>query len=258
MQAGHNWGALMPNWMQALLGVFGVSLLSLIGVVTVKLDEAAVQRLIPPALAVAVGALLGDAFLHMLPQSYGALKGPATSGLLVLFGMLTFFALEQFLSRHRHGHPTNDVLPIGPMSIAANSVHNVVDGVMVGGAFLTGSRVGIATLLAVALHEIPHEAANYGVLLHANYGRRRAIYVNFFVGLAAMAGVIVALAVGAHAAGFASGMLPFTAGCFLYMACADLMPSLLKERRASSALWTLLLIVAGVMVMLALLFTEAP
>jgi zinc and cadmium transporter len=215
---------------QAVLGVSFISLLSLIGVLTIRMSTEQLNRLIPTVLSLAVGALLGDAFLHLLPEAYGSKLSPISVGLLVLAGNVAFFLVEHLMRLPRQAAQGGEIKPLGPMSIVANSIHNVVDGMLVGGAFLVSSRLGIATLTAVALHEIPHEAANFGILLHANYTRGTATLINFLVGLGAMLGVFLALLIGARTAAFASFLLPFTAGCFLYLACADLMPSLLKQQ----------------------------
>lgn len=242
-----------------------VSLLSLIGVATLRMRAELVASLTPKVLALAVGALLGDAFLHLLPEAYKA--NPALkTGLLVMAGTLAFFVIENLMGGHSEVQPgsvgeSNEVraatiAPLGPMSIIANSIHNFVDGMLIAGAFVADRRLGVATFIAVALHEIPHEASNFAILLHAGYSRGRAVFVNFAVGVVAMLGAVFALVVGSQIQGFSSFLLPFTAGCFVYLACSDLMPTLLKGG-GIKALWVnFLLIVIGMGLMVGLLRLE--
>jgi zinc and cadmium transporter len=214
-----------------------------------------VERLMPRILALAVGALLGDAFLHLLPESYTTTPALRV-GLLVMAGVLAFFMLEKWMGEHDHAHEHSAIAPIGPMSIVANSLHNFVDGMLIAGAFEVDRRLGVATFAAVALHEIPHEAANYAILLHAGYTRTKAIFVNFSVGIVAMLGAAFALSIGARFPTFPSYLLPFTAGCFVYLACSDLMPTLLRKG-GIKALWShFVMMVIGMGLMVLLLLRE--
>ncbi len=233
-----------------------MSLLSLIGVATLRMRAELVADLTPRVLALAVGALLGDAFLHLLPEAYRT-QPPLQTGLLVMAGTLAFFVIEKWMGGHSETHSHEPgISPLGPMSIIANSIHNFVDGALIAGAFVADRRLGVATFIAVALHEIPHEASNFAILLHAGYTRSRAVFVNFGVGVVAMFGAVFSLALGSQIKGFSSYLLPFTAGCFVYLACSDLMPTLLR-RGGIKALWShFLLIVLGMGLMVGLLALE--
>jgi zinc and cadmium transporter len=215
-----------------------------------------VVSLMPRVLALAVGALLGDAFLHLLPEVYKT-EPPLQTGLLVMAGTLVFFVVEKWMGEHSDPNPAEGAIsPLGPMSIIANSIHNFVDGMLIAGAFIAGRGPGIATFVAVALHEIPHEASNFAILLHAGYSRPKAVLVNFGVGVVAMLGAAVALLVGGSFREFPAYLLPFTAGCFVYLACSDLMPTLLR-RGGIRGIWShFALMVVGMGVMVALLGLE--
>jgi len=215
-----------------------------------------VESLMPRVLALAVGALLGDAFLHLLPEVYKTAPALQT-GLLVMAGTLVFFVIEKWMGDHAETHPPEgSIAPLGPMSIIANSIHNFVDGMLIAGAFVADRGLGVATFVAVALHEIPHEASNFAILLHAGYSRTRAVLVNFGVGVVAMLGAVFALLIGTRLSSFPSYLLPFTAGCFVYLACSDLMPTLLR-RGGIRALWShFLMMVIGMGLMVALLRLE--
>jgi zinc and cadmium transporter len=231
-------------------------------------------------LPLAVGALLGDALLHLLPEALRTIGNPIAVASWTLVGTVLFLALDRSLhvkdsvdltpsnsTENRKskiensfdregGEKSKAILSIGKMSIAANSVHNFVDGVLIAGTFVANPAAGAATLIAVILHEIPHEAANYGILLHANYTRERALLLNLLVGLIAMAGAVTALLIGTRSHLFIAALIPFTAGCFLYMACADLIPSILKKHNGRVPLTVPGLILTGIAIMGTLLFIE--
>lgn len=241
---------------QAVIGTLGVTLLSLVGVVTLWLDDVRLERVIPPVLALSIGALLGDAFVHLIPEAYKNSGSWAQVVFLVCAGAFAFFLLEFSLSDLKGRLRSAKVLPVGPLSLVANAVHNFVDGVVIGVSFLAGSAVGGPTLLAVALHEIPHEASNYGILLHAGYNRRVAILLNFSAGLFAMLGVGVALLIGKEATARVSVALPLTAGCFIYMCLGDLVPAVHSRTKGRNLLWPTALFFSGIAIMFGTLFLE--
>lgn len=176
-----------------------------------------------------------------------------------------FFVLEKCLHwRYQHGgegHQSEglgQVHPVGPMNLVANGAHNFIDGLLIGAAFLSGPSVGIATTLAIVMHEIPQEIGNFAVLFHAGYSRGRALFFNFLAGCTAILGTLLALFLGAGAAEFSSWMLPVAAGGFIYIAGCDLVPQLLRETRPAQSLSQLGAIGVGVALMFGLLLWDVP
>ena len=208
--------------------------------------------------SLAVGSLFGDAFIHLLPQSFETFHTKVEASLWVLAGIFLFFILEKFLLwRHQHtleaSHPIH---PVGYMNLFADGVHNFIDGTIIGASYLISLPVGVATTLAVIFHEIPHELGNFFVLLYAGFTKTRALFFNFLTGLFAILGTLVALLVGSRVEHFSSLMLPLAAGGFIYIAGSDLVPELNKEVALSKSLVQLIAIATGVGLMLLLTLVE--
>ena len=272
----------MPVWAAALLSVFGLSLASLAGALTLSLGRVRLERVIFLLVAFAVGAMLGGAVLHLIPESYEALGDGPQTGLLVLGGVLAFFVLEKFLHwRHQHGAPeaiagatghshahvhgpppdggTHAAPPAGeggaaPFALVAlmgSVAHNLIDGAIVAAAYLVSVPTGVVTTLAVMLHEIPQEIGNFGVLVYGGYPPRRALLYNFGAGLAGLVGAGLVLALGTRVDGLADALLPVTAGAFLYIAGSDLIPELNRNHSypATKAVGQLVMMVLGIAVM---------
>jgi zinc and cadmium transporter len=170
----------------AFVSVIAVSLVSLVGLITFSMDEARVRKLATFFVSFAVGALLGDAFIHLIPETFpspvpnDALK----PSLLILGGMMAFFVVEKLL-RHSHGilHEHYHGNPIARPELAAinilgDGIHNFIDGVMIGASYLASPTLGLSTTIAVLLHEIPQELADFGILIHSGLSVRKAVMLN--------------------------------------------------------------------------------
>lgn len=253
----------------ALLSVLGISLVSLAGVFTLSLGKARLERVIFLLVSFAVGAMLGGALLHLIPESYQALgEGPQT-GLLVLTGVVAFFVLEKFLHwRHQHGapeaiegatghvhhghsHGVDAAAPFALVNLVGSVAHNVIDGAIVAAAYLVSFQTGVVTTLAVMLHEIPQEIGNFGVLVYGGYPPRKALLYNFVAGLGGLVGAGLVLALGGSVEGLADWLLPITAGAFLYIAGSDLIPELNRRHSypATKAVGQLVMMLLGIAVM---------
>jgi zinc and cadmium transporter len=136
----------------------------------------------------------------------------------------------------------------------SDGIHNFIDGVLIGASFLVSVPVGIATTLAVILHEIPQEIGDFAVLLHAGYTRRRALWLNFISALAAVLGTFVAFLLGEAGRTVTAWILPVAAGGFIYISVADLMPELNKTKEVKHLILQFLTLAIGIMLMFALTF----
>src|SRR3989338_6840314 len=223
---------MITSYIYALLGVIVVSLVSLIGVFTLSLKEEIVRKCTFMLVSLAAGALLGDAFIHLIPEAFEVSPSSLIVSLLIIAGIIVFFILEKFMHWHHHGEDTHEhaVHPVGKLVLVSDGVHNFIDGVIIGISFLASVPLGIATVLAVILHEIPQEIGDFAVLLHAGYTRRRALWLNFLSALTAIFGTFVALALGEANQSFADLILPLAAGGFIFVAVADLIPELHKTK----------------------------
>lgn len=245
-------------WLYSLGSVVLVSLISFVGITTLLISESKLKQIVFVLVSMAVGALFGDAFIHLLPDAYRQANKQMSASVLVLVGIFAFFILEKFLL-WRHDHILGDQAPIHPvgyMNLVADGLHNFMDGVLIGASYLSGRSVGIATTVAVILHEVPQELGDFGVLLHAGFTKTRALWLNFFSALLAILGAGAALLVGAKLQGFSDHMIPIAAGGFIYIAGCDLLPELQRERSPSKSLIQLLAMGLGVGLMLALLWFD--
>jgi len=229
-----------------------VSLLSLVGLAFVSVDEAKLKRIIFFMVSLAVGGLFGDAFIHLLPESFERLASKLQASVLVLAGIFAFFALEKFLLwRHQHVLESDHAIhPVGYMNLLADGAHNFIDGAIIGASYVVSLHVGIATTLAVIFHEIPHELGNFFVLLYAGFTKRKALFFNFISAVFAILGTVLSVLVGSRVGDFSSVMLPLAAGGFIYIAGSDLVPELNKESTLGKSLVQMVAIGLGVGLML--------
>jgi zinc and cadmium transporter len=234
--------------LEVVLSVLGVGLISVVGA-TVLLSRGRVAKILPLLVALAAGALIGDTFLHLLPDAVAEAGGftPAIAW-GVLAGLVGFFLVESVLHWHHHGedvheHTEEGIHQLGWMNLIADGLHNFIDGMLIAAAWIVSPEAGWATTIAVALHEIPQEFGDFGVLLHAGFTPRRAILFNVLSGLAAVVGALVVLAAGE--VGLAQSLVPVAAGGFLYIACADLVPEMRKRARGLALLTTSIALAVG-------------
>lgn len=229
-----------------------VSLISLIGVLTLSIKKEFLEKILFLLVSFAVGALLGDVFIHLIPEISQNGWNLAVS-LYLLGGIVLFLIMEKIIS-WRHCHiPTSQDHPhhLGIMNLIGDGVHNFIDGALIAGSFLVSIPLGLATTLAVILHEIPQEIGDFGILLYAGYQRARALFFNFLSALLAIIGALVVLILQNDQ--LIEFLLPFTAGGFLYIAAADLIPEMKKEQGLLKNITQLVAILLGIGVMILLL-----
>lgn len=266
---------MLEIYIYTFASVILVSIASLIGIVALLLNERILGRAVFFMVSLAVGALLGGAFIHLIPEAFEEHGSGTLASLLVIAGILIFFSIEKFLHwHHRHGQeeeeyhpeyhkqvaPSNNsqprIHPLGYMILISDGFHNLLDGIIIAVSFLASIELGIAATIAVLLHEIPQEIGDFGVLLHAGFSKMRALFFNFLSASAAILGAGIALLVSEVAEGFASVLLPVAAGGFIYIATVDLIPELHKTIRVGRSLAQFAVILIGVGAMLALVLLE--
>jgi zinc and cadmium transporter len=247
--------------------VIVVSLVSLVGLLTLSMGQVRVRRMATIFVSFAVGALLGDAFIHLVPEAFAA-RAPQDAALapslLILGGILVFFVVEKLL-RHRHGplhdHHHPDHAPARPTLAAINvlgdAIHNFIDGVLIAASYLASPTLGVSTTIAVVLHEVPQELGDFGILVHSGLSVRKAILVNLGSASMAILGTGLAWLAGsvAHAA-VTNLLLPVAAGGFVYLAAADLIPELQHDRSWRGLVVQTSLILLGIAIMGALTLVE--
>ncbi len=217
----------------AVAACLAVSLCSLTSAFALWLPAETLKRIVPFLVALAVGVLLGDAFIHLIPDAVARHGSVSDVCLTVLVGVFGFFVLEK-LVRWRHDHnvdtqPVGEILPLAKMNLIGDAMHNFVDGILIAGSFLADPVMGFTTTLAIVAHEIPQELGDVGALLRGGYTPRQAVLYNFYCSLTVLPGAIFTLLLSHVAASSLIVLLPIAAGGFIYIAASDLIP-VLHER----------------------------
>ncbi len=220
------------------------------------------QKILPHGVSFAIGALLSVSFLGLIPHAFeeaGHDQIKSLSG-AILFGILLFFVLEKLLiwrhchshsceahiEGHEHGHGHNKKYSTGVFIIVGDSIHNFVDGVLIAAAFLTDVQLGIVTSLAVAAHEIPQEVGDFAILLENGYSRGKALFYNILASLATVVGGVLAYFSLDQLHDSLPYFLVLAASSFIYIAVADLIPSLHQKTSNKASLQQIVLILSGV------------
>lgn len=227
-----------------MVSVALVSLVSFVGAAMLPLSSKRFDTLKWLLIALAVGAMLGDAFLHLIPEGFERAAIRPWVGLLVVAGYTVFFLFEAlFRAREREDMA---VKPVGVMNLIADGIHNAMDGLAIGVAFQLGPTVGAATTIAIVLHEIPQEMGDFAILIHAGFTKRRALAWNFASALAAFLGAGVAFVMGS-AETTAAWLSPVVAGGFIYIGASAMVPEIVRARRSPlSGLLDIAMIALGV------------
>jgi zinc and cadmium transporter len=250
-----------------LFSLLGGVLSVLVAASFLLLPEGFRSRLVPHLVSFAIGSLLGAAFLGLLPH---ALAGPGVEDfhkifLVVLLGLLGFFLLEKMVlwrhchsghceahtphgSEEEHDHGAHHHGAPGTLVLVGDSIHNLVDGVLIAAAFLTDIHLGIVTALAIAAHEIPQEVGDFVILLHSGFTRAKALFYNVLSSLSTVLGALLAYWSLAGMQEILPYVLAVAASSFIYIAVADLIPGLHKRTEASATVQQIALIGAGVVV----------
>lgn len=245
-------------WFYTIVSVFIVSLISLVGIVTLSLRENRLRQVLIYLVSFSAGGLLGDAFIHLLPEAAKEKGFGLNLSLYALSGIIIYFVVEKFI-RWRHCHipaTTEHPHPFSFMILFGDAVHNFIDGLIIGASYLASIPIGIATTLAVILHEIPQEIGDFGSLLHGGFSKSKALFFNFLSAIAAVFGAIIILILGPYFGEMTTFLVPFAAGGFIYIATADLIPELHKEVGIKKSIFQLLSFAIGILIMLSLVLLE--
>jgi len=218
-----------PEVFYWILGAGGLmSVIALVGSLTLVLKEATLQKILLPLVGLSAGSLLGGAFFHMLPAAVVEMQNSLALYIWILIGFVLFFCLEQFLHWH-HCHKTvsQHKKPLTYLILIADGVHNFIGGLAVAGSFLIDIQVGIMAWLAAAVHEVPQELGDFGVLVHGGWSKRKALLFNFLSALTFLVGGLLAYFISFRSN--VSFLVPFAAGNFIYIAAVDLVPEINKH-----------------------------
>ena len=227
----------MPVLFSIIISTFIVSLISFFGVLTLFFKEKNIAKMLLFFVAFSAGALIGGAFLHLLPESIDLVLEKGEDIMNVFFylilGFCAFYILEGFISWHHH-HVVHceecpKVMPFSYLILLSDGIHNFIDGLVIAGAYVVDFNLGIATTLAVIFHEIPQEIGDFGVLVYGGFSKLKALFLNFLSALIAILGGIAGFLLSESIKDFSVFFLAFAAGNFVYIAASDLIPEIKRN-----------------------------
>ncbi len=252
----------MTPFLSAVLAGLGVSLIPFVGLWSVSLTQKRLSGFLRFIVAFAAGGLLGAAFFHLLPEAVEG-GGPVFESAFI--GLFTFFILDSLLWLYHchgghqlpdHGHGSCPVKPVGVLNLVGDALHNFIDGVLIGTTFLVNPALGWTTAVVVALHEVPQEIGDFGILLHSGFTLKRAFFWNVIVAFAAMLGIIGVFVFQSAFEAAANLLVPFAAGGFIYMACTNLLSEIKEEGSIKHRLGQTAFLILGVAMVWASTFLE--
>lgn len=253
------------------ISVLIVSFISFVGIFFLSINDKILKNIIFVLVSFSVGALFGDAFVHLIPEAFeSGISFPAISA-FILLGIIIFFVLEKFI-HWRHSHieagevcenheceshkEENQIRPAGYMILLSDTAHNFLDGIIIAASYMVSIEVGITTTIAVILHEIPQEIGQFGLLMHYGFSKFKALLFNFYSALSAVLGAVVALLLGAKIDGFTPFIISIAAGGFIYIAGSDLVPEIHKTSDPKKSTIQFISILGGIALMFAFLLIE--
>jgi zinc and cadmium transporter len=210
---------------------------------------------IPMLVSFAIGALLGAAFLEVIPHAFEHGE-PHVAASSILAGIFGFFVLEKLLL-WRHCHTENcevhdqhglahDHGRSGILIVVGDTVHNFVDGLLIAAAFLQSIELGVVAAVAIIAHEIPQEVGDFLILLHSGYSRAKALAMNLLSSLATVVGGVIGYFALQAVAEWEAALLGVVAASMIYVAVADLIPGLHRRPELRDTAFQALLIALGI------------
>jgi zinc and cadmium transporter len=233
-----------------LIATFLVSLISFIGILTLALNKKLLNKMLIWIISFAAGALIGGAFLHLIPEASEELSEVSVPA-FVLLGFIIFFLVEKIL-HWRHCHKGEcKVHAFSYLILIGDAFHNFLDGLIIAASFIISPEIGLTSTIAIALHEIPQEIGDFGVLIYGGMKTKKALALNFLVALTAVFGGVLGFFF-SESLKISAFILPIAAGGFIYIAASDLIPELRKETKLNKSLIDFIIFLMGIALMLLL------
>jgi zinc and cadmium transporter len=220
----------MSTLVEIIIATLAVSAISLVGAITLYFSKKKLDKIILTLVALSAGALMGGALLHLIPEAVELQGIDSPVWLTILAGFVLFYIIEKLMHWHHCHKGDCHKHTVAEMNLVGEGIHNFLDGLIIAAGFLVSTEVGIAATAAVALHEIPTELGDFGVLIHGGYSKGEALFYNFVMALPAVAGGLAGYFLSEFAASTELFLVPIAAGGFLYVASSDLIPELRKEQ----------------------------
>ncbi|MFS8130445.1 MAG: ZIP family metal transporter [Candidatus Dojkabacteria bacterium] len=245
----------------SLIATFIVSLISFVGILLFFRKTNSKSSFITSLIAFAAGALLGDAFLHLIGKAI-EVNGYSIGIMVYVFaGILLMLVIEAYFhcshdatEENKHNHATNKVL--GNLNTFGNAIHNFLDGIAIAASFLVSPVAGVASTIAIIFHEIPQEFADVGILLYSGWSKKKVLVLNFLTALTAVLGAIFTIILSSYIQGAQKFLIPLAAGQFIYIALADLLPEIHEKAGVKKYVLEIGMFCVGFILMYVLLFLE--
>lgn len=225
------------------------SLLGLLGGFGILAGRGTIMRWSKYLVSFAAGALLAAALFDLLPEAIEEFPDSITTIFLWVFtGFLIFFLIEKFLLWHHHTHPHGmheETPALARLMIVGDALHNAIDGLVIGAAFLVNPALGVTTAVAVFFHELPQELGDFSIMLHSGMKPSRVAFWNVFGAIVSPIATGIALLVGGQTQALELPLLGVAAGSFIYIASADLVPQIHQERRFRPTLVQVMMLILG-------------
>jgi zinc and cadmium transporter len=238
----------MPILGYIVIATFLISSGALIGIFSLAARKESLKKILLFLVGLSAGTLMGGAFIHLIPEALEELPAVFLFS-LVLFSFIIFYFIEKIL-HWRHCHEEDcQVHTFGYLNLIGDSIHNFIDGLIIAATFLIDIKLGLTTSIAIALHEIPQEIGDFGVLIYAGFKRAKALILNFLVALTVVVGGIVGYFLSFYLEELIIYLLPFAAGGFFYISTSDLIPEIRKERDVKKSLISFTFFLIGIAIM---------
>jgi len=208
---------------QIITALLLTSILSGVGASFLGLNKDRTERLTPYLISLSAGTIFGGVFIHLVFKLANNLGYTRETGLLVLGGMFMSLLLERAIHWHCHnqGHHID---AFSYVLLAGDAVHNNSYGILIATSFLAGLPAGTAATLGVALHKVPKEAGDFGVLVESGFSSLKAVLFNMGVSLFMFIGAGIVLGLSSISGSVNIYLLPLVIGNFVYIAGSDLLP----------------------------------
>lgn len=265
---------MLSVWLSTIISILVISLASFVGVFTLGIKSDKLKKILIYFISFSAGALFGDAFIHLFPEIIQEWGFSLQISIYLLMGILIFFILEKivhFQQYHCHGgHDCEHELEESPhksrnknhvhsfayMSLIGSSMHNFIDGTIIAASYLVNFQLGLATSIAVFLHEIPHELGDFSILVHGGFTKGRALFVNFISALVSLLGAVFTFLLSSYIPNLQMILIPIATGGFIYVAGSDLIPELHKVSGIKISIIQVLTFILGIIIMASLLLLE--
>lgn len=238
------------KFISAILASVIVSLFSFVGAFSLILNKRLLNSLLHFLISFAAGTLISGAFLHLIPESA---EKSENAFILVILGFFIFFIMEKYLYwRHCHKGENCEIHPVRYLNLIGDGLHNFIDGILIGASFFIDLKFGITSTIMIIFHEIPQELGDFGVLLYSGLSIKKALILNFISALTAVIGALSGFMLSSNIIKFTPVFMAISAGGFIYIAAADLIPELSREKNLKKSSFSILFFILGIVIFILL------